>query len=202
MFVVLYAHDSLPNYNHALTTLKSNQIQPHPTYVALRLSPTNPADSLSGHDSDPDALFSYAISNLDKYNLAYLLLTEPRWKIGADDNDDGLFHPQKFRSLYTGPIIGSGGFTPINARQAIENKEYDAVAFGRWFIANPDLPERLRTGAPLNKYNRKTFYSYEEAGYLDYPTFEQVPVDQDSRQYELVEQSIIGQSLEQIKPRL
>jgi N-ethylmaleimide reductase len=161
--------------------------------TALRLSPTNPAARGRGDDSDPDALFAYAIGGLDKFNLAYLLLTEPRW--GGEDQS--LFHPSKFRPLYKSPMIGSGGFTPTNAHDALDNNQYDAVAFGRWFISNPDLPDRLRTGAPLNQYDRSTFYSYEEAGYTDYPTADgsEGVVDK----YELADQDKIGTALTRLK---
>jgi N-ethylmaleimide reductase len=167
--------------------------------TALRLSPTNPAEQGDGDDSDPDALFSFAIAGLDKYNLAYLLLTEPRWFGGDIDKGWAMpfFHPQKFRSLYKSPMIGSGGFTPTNAHQALDNSLYDAVAFGRWFISNPDLPDRLRTGAPLNKYVRNTFYTYDEEGYTDYPTADGSEGVQGK--YEQVEQDQIGTSLQQLE---
>jgi N-ethylmaleimide reductase len=105
--------------------------------VAVRLSPPNtdagePREA--GDFEDPDALYAHAIKALDAFGLAYLLLTEPRW-FGGDDGGKGwdmpFFLPKKFRSLYKGPMFGSGGFTPINARQALDAGLYDGVAFGR-----------------------------------------------------------------------
>jgi N-ethylmaleimide reductase len=75
---------------------------------------------------------------------------------------------QIFRKAFKGVFISAGGYDGENAKQAVETGQVDAVAFGRHFIANPDLPERLKTGAPLNKYNRATFYGGAEKGYTDY----------------------------------
>ena len=74
--------------------------------------------------------------------------------------------------MYSGPIIGAGGFTPNAARDVLAARApvYDAVAFGRFFISNPDLVERLRTRAPLNVYDRTSFYIRDPVkGYVDYP---------------------------------
>ena len=94
--------------------------------------------------------------------------------------------------------MAAGGFTPASAAKAIEDGDYDLVAFGRWFISNPDLPERIRTGAKLNVYNRKTFYTEtinggNAEGYTDYPSLDGtigVP-----GKYELMDQSKIGANL-------
>merc|ERR1712232_836845 len=74
-----------------------------------------------------------------------------------------------YRKLFKGVLIAAGGFTPKTAADAVSNGTCDAVAFGRWFIANPDLPDRIREGSKLNRYDRDTFYSYSENGYTDYP---------------------------------
>jgi N-ethylmaleimide reductase len=74
-----------------------------------------------------------------------------------------------FRDSFHGPLIASGGFTKASADAAIQAGIVDAIAFGRAFIANPDLPHRLATGAPLNAYDRPTFYGGSEKGYTDYP---------------------------------
>jgi N-ethylmaleimide reductase len=91
-------------------------------------------------------------------------------------------------------LIAAGGFTPASAQQAIADGHCDAIGFGRWFISNPDLPERLRTGEPLNRYNRKTFYAYSDEGYTDYPTAGEVALGKGS-QYTQVDQSKIGSTL-------
>ena len=79
----------------------------------------------------------------------------------------------RFRRHFHGPILAAGGFDQDSAARAVEQGTADAVAFGRQFIANPDLPARFRLGAPLNPYDRTTFYGGTERGYIDYPAMEQ-----------------------------
>lgn len=101
-----------------------------------------------------------AVQGLNKFDLAYLLLTEPRWSGKADhdvSNDTGFSKPlsnHKYRQIFTGTLMAAGGFTPFTAAAAIRDGTYDLVAFGRWFLSNPDLPERIRTGSSLNIYDR------------------------------------------------
>jgi N-ethylmaleimide reductase len=75
------------------------------------------------------------------------------------------------RQHYKGTIIAAGGFTGASANDIIEAGDADLVAFGRHFIANPDLPERLRKGWPLNPYDRDSFFGGTEVGYIDYPFY-------------------------------
>jgi N-ethylmaleimide reductase len=82
-------------------------------------------------------------------------------------------HPcSVLRPSFQGPLIVSGGFTKATAESAIRAGHADAIAFGRAFIANPDLPYRLAMGAPLNAYDRSTFYGGAEKGYIDYPSIQ------------------------------
>jgi N-ethylmaleimide reductase len=74
-----------------------------------------------------------------------------------------------FRPLWSGRLITAGGFTGEMANAAISEGYADAIAFGRIFISNPDLPRRLQRGYPLTPYNRATFYGGDAAGYTDYP---------------------------------
>ena len=74
-----------------------------------------------------------------------------------------------FRPIWNGVLITAGGFTGEAADAAIRGGYADAVAFGRIFISNPDLPRRLQRGFPLTPYNRATFYGGDVAGYTDYP---------------------------------
>jgi N-ethylmaleimide reductase len=76
-----------------------------------------------------------------------------------------------FRPIWKGVLMTAGGFTGEMADAAIAEGHADAIAFGRIFISNPDLPRRLREGYPLTPYNRATFYGGEEAGYTDYPVY-------------------------------
>jgi 2,4-dienoyl-CoA reductase-like NADH-dependent reductase (Old Yellow Enzyme family) len=167
--------------------------------VAVRISPHWPETmKFNGvDDSDPRTVYDFVFRELDKLNLAYVLLTEPRWRGGARDlveKDPGMAMPltfaPHFRSLYRGVLIGAGGFTPSNARAALDDNHVDGVAFGRWFISNPDLVERLKTGVPLTRYNRETFYGEGPVGYTDYPF-----LGEDLGAYSVVEQSAIGSTL-------
>lgn len=149
--------------------------------------------------SDPEQVFSHAISGLNRFPLAYLMLTEPR--VGglslAPEEETAYTHPlsnKMYRTLYHGTLIGAGGFTPHTAASAVADGIYDLIAFGRWFLSNPDLPERIRQGYPLNIYDRATFYGGKEEGYTDYPEWNRVEQDAPSK-YRLMAQSRIGASL-------
>ena len=77
-------------------------------------------------------------------------------------NDKGFSQPlsnHKYREFYHGTLMAAGGFTPASAAAAIADGHYDLIGFGRWFISNPDLVARFRSGGPLNVYNRDTFYT-------------------------------------------
>ena len=73
-----------------------------------------------------------------------------------------------FKKYFDGVFISAGGYTPETAKQAVESGMIEAVAFGRLFISNPDLPELIGAGANLNAYNRATFYGGLDKGYTDY----------------------------------
>jgi N-ethylmaleimide reductase len=74
------------------------------------------------------------------------------------------------RAAYKGVMIGNMGYTAAEAEQSIADGKLDAVAFGTGFLANPDLPARIKAGAELNQPNPATFYSPGPAGYTDYPS--------------------------------
>jgi len=172
--------------------------------VAVRLSPTYP-DMRTYYDcgdSNAQELYREAVKSLDQYKLAYLLLSEPRWTGGVANNDPrtdpGFIQPIRngwAKQVYSSPIIGAGGFTPKSAEEAVDKEAYDCVAFGRWFISNPDLPERLRSNAPLNIYNRTSFYLRDPVkGYVDYPFLTQE--NKYAVPYPTIGQTQIGQNLE------
>jgi N-ethylmaleimide reductase len=131
--------------------------------VGLRLSPLNSYNSMI--DSDPIALIGFLADKLNAYKLAYLHVMR------AD-----FFQAQKgdvmtvARDKYKGVLVGNMGYTPAEAEQAITEGKLDAVAFGTSFLANPDLPERIKAGAALNTPDASTFYSPGAKGYTDYPT--------------------------------
>jgi len=139
--------------------------------VAVRLGPSGSWGDMS--DSNPEALFSYVARELDKLDLAYLHLIEPRVLGNVDDDskDRNPVATQLIRKHYRGTIIAAGGFDAVGAEAVIAAGDADLVAFGRHFIANPDLPERLRQGWPPNDYDRPTFFGGSDIGYTDYPFY-------------------------------
>jgi N-ethylmaleimide reductase len=79
---------------------------------------------------------------------------------------------QRLRKVFRGRIIAAGGFEPEAAEEIVEKGDADAVAFGRHFVSNPDLPKRIKLGVPpLNDYDRDTFYTFDARGYTDYPFY-------------------------------
>ena len=140
--------------------------------VGVRLSPYGTFNTMS--DSDTPALFNYVFEKLSERGIAYVHVIEPRATNagggGADASDESVpSTSQIFRQSFYGVFISAGGYKLETAQNAVENDLADAVAFGRIFIANPDLPERFQKNAPLNKYDRATFYGGSAAGYTDYP---------------------------------
>lgn len=138
--------------------------------VGIRLSPFGIAND-SGED-DPKPLYDYLISELDKLDLSYLHLIEPRASGAGQRDVDHKNVPSAallFRPIWSGILIAAGNFNKESANIMLEDRDADAIAFGRFFISNPDLPERLRLDATLTPYNRATFYSRGPEGYVDYP---------------------------------
>jgi N-ethylmaleimide reductase len=133
--------------------------------TGVRLSPWQPFNDM--HDSDPSALFSHAIRELDRLGLAYLHLTEMgREQPGAAGPACDL---AVLRALWHGTFITNAGYDKSRANAAIAAGAADAIAFGVPYIANPDLVERLRADAPLNAADPQTFYRGGAQGYTDYP---------------------------------
>jgi N-ethylmaleimide reductase len=140
--------------------------------VGVRLSPYGVAND-SG-EPDPMPLYSHAIKLLDPLGLAYLHFVEPRSSGAgrAEVNHQNVPAAMVlFRPIWRGTLITAGGFTGETADAAISAGHADAIAFGRIFISNPDLPRWLQLGFPLTPYNRATFYGGEEIGYTDYPVY-------------------------------
>jgi N-ethylmaleimide reductase len=138
------------------------------TRVGVRLSPYSIFNEMG--DTDPIGLFSYVIRQLDAREIAYVHLIEPRVAGGFEEMRDGTpCACDLFRPCFRGVLITAGGYRADTAEAALARGSADAVCFGRLFIANPDLPRRLLMGAPLNAYDRSTFYGGNEVGYTDYP---------------------------------
>jgi N-ethylmaleimide reductase len=141
--------------------------------VGVRLSPYGVAND-SG-EADPMPLYSHVIQSLDPLGLAYLHFIEPRSSGAgrAEVNHQNVPSAMAvFRPIWRGVLISAGGFTGETAEAAIAAGHADAIAFGRIFISNPDLPRRLKHGYPLTPYNRTTFYGGEETGYTDYAAYD------------------------------
>ncbi|NJD24185.1 MAG: alkene reductase [Betaproteobacteria bacterium] len=130
--------------------------------VGLRISPLNSYNSMI--DGDPVGLVSWLGKRLNDYRLAYLHVMRGDF-FGLQKGD--VMTP--VREAYDGVLVGNMGYDGAEAGAAIDKGLLDAVAFGTAFLANPDLPRRLRTGAPLNAPNPATFYTPGPVGYTDYP---------------------------------
>lgn len=133
--------------------------------VGVRLSPTSPANDCG--DSDPEPLFVHAVNALNRFGLAYLHVIEGA--TGGPREVENGFDLQILRRLFKGVYIANNGYDLELAHNARKNNLTDLIAFGRPFISNPDLVERLRVQAPLNPVNPKTIYTPGAAGYTDYP---------------------------------
>ena len=135
-----------------------------PKRVGIRIAPTSPANDIS--DSNPQALFGALADELAKRKLVYLHVVE-----GATQGSRDVmpFDWAGLRKAFGGVYIANNGYTRDLAIEAIRSGHADMVAFGRPFIANPDLVERLRRNASLNEGDRATYYGGGEKGYIDYP---------------------------------
>ena len=136
--------------------------------VAVRIAPAGTWNHM--RDSNPAALFTYVAEQLNRFGLAYLHIIEPRVKGNVTiHKEQGPIAAEQLRKVFKGKIIAAGGFEPDSAETTIESGVAGAVAFGRHFVANPDLPLRIKEGVALTPYDRNTFYTFGSAGYNDYP---------------------------------
>lgn len=126
--------------------------------VGMHLAPRGDAHDMG--DSDPRATFGYVAEQLGRRKLAFLCLRESE---GSDSLGPEL------KRLFQGALIANENFDGPSAEKIIGEGKADAVAFGKSYIANPDLVERIRNGAPLNTPDPTTFYGGGAKGYIDYP---------------------------------
>ncbi|KAK9069638.1 hypothetical protein SSX86_011542 [Deinandra increscens subsp. villosa] len=138
--------------------------------VGIRLSTF--ANYLECGDSNPEALGLYMANALNKYGILYLHVVEPRMvKHGSEGETPYSTLPMK--KAFNGTFISAGGYKKDDGNKAVAGEKADLIAFGRLFLANPDLPKRFELHADLNKYNRSTFYIPDPVvGYTDYPFLE------------------------------
>ncbi|MFP5076702.1 alkene reductase [Rhizobium sp. YIM 134829] len=149
--------------------------------TGIRLSPVTPANDAS--DSDPQPLFDHVVKGLARYALSYIHVIEGA--TGGDRNFQQDGAPFSFEALRTAyhqaggkaAWMGNNGYDRALAIEAVESGRVDLVAFGKPFIANPDLVERLRQNAPLNTPDNNTFYGGGAKGYTDYPTLTQIAAE-------------------------
>lgn len=126
--------------------------------VGVHLAPRMDAHDMG--DSDPSALFGYVADELGRRRVAFICARESK-------GEDSLSPMIKER--FGGIFFGNEGYTPSAAEEAVAAGEVDGVAFGKLYIANPDLAERIKSGAALNEWDESTFYSEGPKGYTDYP---------------------------------
>ena len=136
--------------------------------IGIRLSPF--ADYVESEDSNPEALGLYMAESLNKYEILYCHMINT-----AGEKSESPHSLVLMREAFKGNFIVAGGYDREDGNKAIVENHADLVAYGRHFLANPDLPKRFKLNALLNKYNRDTFYTSNPVlGYIDYPFLEDI----------------------------
>ncbi|MGA9327505.1 MAG: alkene reductase [Bradyrhizobium sp.] len=135
--------------------------------TGIRISPVTPANDVS--DSNPQPLFDYIVDHLNALKLVYIHVIE-----GATGGprDIAPFDYHSLRNRFKGAYIANNGYDLALASKVLSANEADLIAFGKLFIANPDLVERFKRGTPLNAPDKATFYGGGAKGYTDYPVLE------------------------------
>ena len=137
--------------------------------TGVRLSPN---EAIQGVDEpDPETLFGAVARALSAFKLAFLELREP----GPEGTFSKGTRPPvapTIKAAFGGPLVLNADYDRVSGQRALDEGRADAIAFGRTFLANPDLPARFRAGAALNKDEVKTWYSQGPEGYVDYPRME------------------------------
>ncbi len=133
--------------------------------IGVRLSPENQFNDIL--DSQPQITFNAVADMLSRHQLAYLHVLEGNM-LGGERLVDYTDIKRRFGGLY----MANNGYTQASAEQALQQGDADMLAFGKLYIANPDLPERFAQGAILNEPDPETFYGGGAAGYTDYPAMD------------------------------
>ncbi|MCW5701058.1 MAG: alkene reductase [Xanthobacteraceae bacterium] len=136
-----------------------------PERTGIRISPVTPANDIS--DSDPQPLFDYIVDQLNALKLTYIHVIE-----GATGGprDNAPFDYASLRKRFKQAYVANNGYDYELANRQLDANAADLIAFGKPFISNPDLVERLKQGVPLNAWDKNTFYGGGVKGYTDYPT--------------------------------
>lgn len=137
--------------------------------VGARLSPVSPTNYLLG-DSDPDALMKAAMTGLDQLGLAYVVMVEGSSNASPPTH---VLDYADYRRLYRGVYIANNGYTQARGEASLRAGLADMIAFGRLYIANPDLDRRFALRVALNALNQDTIYGPGAEGYTDYPALEE-----------------------------
>lgn len=141
--------------------------------TGIRISPVTPANDVS--DSNPQPLFDHIVDGLNAEKLVYIHVIE-----GATGGprDVAPFDYASLRKRFDGTYIANNGYDLELANKVLAANEADLIAFGKLFISNPDLVERLKSGAPLNTPDKATFYGGGAKGYTDYPVLDRLDAAQ------------------------
>lgn len=138
-------------------------------YTAIRFSPSGTNGQM--YNSNPVEVFEIILREISNMNLAYVCINEPQ----INRNDLPPHYPKyvakTYRPMHKGTMMTNGGFTPQTAAEVIAEGNADIVAFGKSFISNPDLVNRIRNNYPLAPWNNQTFYKGGPVGYTDYPVY-------------------------------
>ncbi len=140
--------------------------------TGIRISPVTPANDIS--DSNPQALYDHIVDGLSALKLVYLHVVE-----GATGGprDIAPFDYGSLRKRFSGAYVANNGYDFDLATKVLDANAADLIAFGKPFISNPDLVERLKQGAALNDWDKNTFYGGGTKGYTDYPTLAAEPAE-------------------------
>lgn len=138
-------------------------------HVGIRLTPYSHFNG--AEDSKPQELSVYMAKALKQLNILYIQCVEPRYAGPINiKTSESLSH---MRNEFMGSFLVNGGYNREDGIEAIDSKHADAITYGRWFLSNPDLPKRFEMNAPLNQFDRETFFTHDPVvGYTDYPYLE------------------------------
>jgi N-ethylmaleimide reductase len=142
-----------------------------PKSIGVRFSPLSTFNDM--RDSDPEQTFSTAIRRLDTYGLGYLHVVERVRDTQPNDAADTALI-RRLREMWSGVYIANSAYDRVTGEEAVRNGHADAIAYGRLFLANPDLPYRFQHGLQLNAPDPGSFYGGTEKGYTDYPVWEDI----------------------------
>jgi len=155
------------NRVHFLTETVENILEVWDSrHVGVRISPTGGFNDMT--DDNPLETFSVTVDKLNSYGLGYLHVVETAQNSKGSSQED-LAMSARLKKLWKGLYVVNGGYDKFRGEEALRTGQADAVAYGRAFIANPDLPRRLQLGAALNEPNPTTFYGGNADGYTSYP---------------------------------